>query len=108
MVVRKPRSRLRIMHVFEDFALLGGASKTSDSRTDRPPGELVLQLAEVKASMTPEGPEIPPTTPIGQLATMKAQRGATEPSPYSRGAVRAVKDRRIYVKDIEALEDTAR
>jgi CRP/FNR family transcriptional regulator, cyclic AMP receptor protein len=72
---------------------------------------LVLQLAESEGLMTYEGPKIPTRYTHRQLATMIGSSRESVTRAFTRlqrrGAV-LLKDRRIYVKDIEALEDTAR
>ena len=72
---------------------------------------VVLQLAESEGVMTPEGPRIPTHYTHWQLATMIGASRESVTRAFTRlqrrGAV-LLKDRRIYVKDIKALEDTAR
>ena len=72
---------------------------------------LVLQLAESEGVMTPEGPRIPTHYTHWQLATMIGTSRESVTRAFTRlqrrGAV-LLKDRRIYVKNVEALEVAAR
>ena len=72
---------------------------------------LVLQLAESEGVMTPEGPRIPTHYTHWQLATMIGTSRESVTRAFTRlqrrGAV-LLNDRRIYVKDLEALQRIAR
>jgi CRP/FNR family transcriptional regulator, cyclic AMP receptor protein len=72
---------------------------------------VVLRLAESEGVMTPEGPRIPTHYAHWQLATMIGTSRESVTRAFTRLQMRGavlLKDRRIYVKDIEALEDAAR
>ena len=71
---------------------------------------LILQLAESEGVMTPEGPKIPAHYTHRQLASMiGASRESVTRSftKLRRGGAVELKDRRIYVRDIEILRGTA-
>ena len=71
---------------------------------------LVLQLAESEGVMTSEGPKIPTHYTLRQLATMIGSSRETVTRAFTRlqesGAVE-LRRRRIYVKDVAALERVA-
>ena len=72
---------------------------------------VVLHLAESEGVMTPEGPRIPTHYTHWQLATMIGASRESVTRAFTRLQRRRavlLKDRRIYVRDIEALKGAAR
>ncbi len=71
---------------------------------------LILQLAESEGVMTPEGPKIPAHYTHRQLASMIGASRESVTRAFTklrRGGAVKLKDRRIYVRDIEILRGTA-
>ena len=71
---------------------------------------LILQLAESEGVMTPEGPKIPAHYTHRQLASMIGASRESVTRAFTklrRGGAVELKDRRIYVRDIEILRGTA-
>ena len=71
---------------------------------------LILQLAEREGVMTPEGPKIPAHYTHRQLASMIGASRESVTRAFTklrRGGAVELKDRRIYVRDIEILRGTA-
>jgi CRP/FNR family transcriptional regulator len=72
---------------------------------------LVLQLVETEGVMTPEGPSIPTHYTHRQLASMVGASRESVTRAFTklqRGGALALKGRRIYVKDVDALRSTAK
>ena len=71
---------------------------------------LILQLAESEGVMTPEGPKISAHYTHRQLASMIGASRESVTRAFTklrRGGAVELKDRRIYVRDIEILRGTA-
>jgi CRP-like cAMP-binding protein len=113
LVRENPDVGLKMMHVLSERLriceerLEGIGLKEVPARL----ANLILQLAESEGIMTPEGPRIPTHYTHWQLATMIGTSRESVTRAFTRlqrrGAV-LLQDRRIYVKDIEALEGAAR
>ncbi len=113
LVRENPDVGLKMMHVLSERLrvceerLEGIGFKEVSARL----ANLILQLAESEGIMTPEGPRIPTHYTHWQLATMIGTSRESVTRAFTRlqrrGAV-LLKDRRIYVKEIEALEGAAR
>jgi CRP-like cAMP-binding protein len=72
---------------------------------------LVLQLVETEGVMTPEGPSIPTHYTHRQLASMVGASRESVTRAFTklqRGGAVALKGRRIYVKNVDALRSTAK
>jgi CRP/FNR family transcriptional regulator, cyclic AMP receptor protein len=113
LIKENPEVGLRMMHVLserlrlceerlEDIGLKDVSARLAN---------LVLQLAESEGVMTPEGPRIPTHYTHWQLATMIGTSRESVTRAFTRlqrrGAV-LLDHRRIYVKDLEALQRIAR
>jgi len=113
LVRANPDVGLRMMQVLSERLRLYEERLEDVGLKDVPArlANLVLQLAESEGVMTPEGPRIPTHYTHWQLATMIGTSRESVTRAFTRlqrrGAV-LLKDRRIYVKDIEALEGAAR
>ncbi len=113
LVRKNPDVGLRMIHVLSERLRLCEERLEDIGLKDVPArlARLVLQLAESEGVMTPEGPRITTHYTHWQLATMIGSSRESVTRAFTRlqrrGAV-LLKDRRIYVNDIEALEDAAR
>lgn len=113
LVRKSPDVGLRMIHVLSERLRLceGRLEDIGLKDVTARLANVVLQLAESEGVMTPEGPRIPTHYTHWQLATMIGASRESVTRAFTRlqrrGAV-LLKDRRIYVKDIEALEGTAR
>ncbi len=113
LVRKNPDVGLRMIHVLSERLRLCEERLEDIGLKDVPArlAKLVLQLAESEGVMTPAGPRIPTHYTHWQLATMIGTSRESVTRAFTRlqrrGAV-LLKDRRIYVKDIEALEGAAR
>jgi len=113
LVRENPDVGLRIIRVLSERLRLCEERLEDIGLKDVPArlANLVLQLAESEGVMTPDGPRIPTHYTHWQLATMIGTSRESVTRAFTRlqrGGAVLLKDRRIYVKDIEILQDTAR
>jgi CRP/FNR family transcriptional regulator, cyclic AMP receptor protein len=113
LVRANPDVALRMMHLLSERLRLYEERLEDIGLKDVPArlANLVLQLAESEGVMTPEGPRIPTHYTHWQLATMIGTSRESVTRAFTRLQRRGtvlLKDRRIYVKDVEALEGVAR
>ncbi len=104
-----PDVGLRVIHVLSERLRLCEERLEDISLKDVPGrlASLVLQLAESEGVMTTEGPRIPTHYTHRQLATMigTSRESVTRAfTKLQRGRAVLLKDRRIYVTDLEVLK----
>lgn len=112
LVRENPDVGLRMMRVLSERLRLCETRLEDIGLKDVPArlASLVLQLAESEGIMTHEGPKIPTRYTHRQLATMIGSSRETVTRAFTKlqqtGAVE-LRQRHIYIKDVEALERAA-